>query len=72
MGRKAQLDIKKIFGNPKFRGKHIVAVEGQVFTARTGKEAVRLFNKTVKKYPGKTPTVTYVPKAESLVLVSWK
>ena len=63
--------IKKILEDPKLRGKHVVTVEGQIFSARTGGEAIKIFKDVVKKYPGKVPTVTYVPKAESLILIAW-
>ena len=62
-------DMKKIFGDPKLRGKHIIMIAGHLFTADTGKEAVKIFNKVTKQYLGQQPTVTYIPKAESLVLI---
>lgn len=62
-------DMKKIFQDPKLRGKHVIMVAGHVFTARTGKEAVRLFRKLTKEHPKEKPTVTYIPKAESLILI---
>ncbi|QQG40799.1 MAG: hypothetical protein HYV37_00550 [Candidatus Levyibacteriota bacterium] len=64
-------DIKKILQDPKLQGKHIVLIAGHLFTAKTGKEAIKIFNKATSKYPNATPTVTYIPKAESLVLL-WK
>jgi len=59
---------KNIFIKPQYRGKHIVMVAGRIFTAKTGKEAVMVFNKVTKKYPNKTPTITYVPKEDTLIL----
>lgn len=61
--------VTKIFQDPKLKGKHVIMIGGHVFTARTGKEAVKIFNKVTKDYPGEQPTVTYIPKAESLILV---
>ncbi len=60
--------IKKLLQDPKLQGKHIVMVAGHIFTAKTGKEAVKIFNKVTGKYPKDTPTVTYIPKADTLVL----
>lgn len=60
--------VEKIFQDPKFRGKHIIVVAGRVFTAKTGKEAVKIFNKVTAKYPHAKPNVAYIPKAESLIL----
>jgi len=62
-------ETKKIFQDPKLKGKHIIMIAGRIFTARTGKEAVKIFNKVTKDYPGKEPTVTYIPKVESLILI---
>lgn len=61
--------MKKIFQNPKLRGKHIIVIAGHIYTARTGRGALKIFNKITKEYPGEQPTVTYIPKAESLILV---
>ena len=65
-------NINKILQDQKLKGKHVIIVAGHVYTASTGKEAVNLFHKLIKKYPGEKPTVTYVPKAESLILVVWR
>ncbi|MDI6794375.1 MAG: DUF5678 domain-containing protein [bacterium] len=62
-------EVKKdIFTDPDYRGKHIVMIAGEVFTAKTGKEASKIFDRVTKKYPGKTPTITYVPKEDTLIL----
>ena len=61
-------DMKKVFENPRLRGKHIIMIAGHLFAARTGKEAIKIFNKVTEQYLGQQPTVTYVPKAESLIL----
>lgn len=65
-------DIKKIFQDPKLKGKHIVMIAGRIFAARTGKEAVKIFNKVTKQYPNQQPTVTYIPKEDSLILIVWR
>ena len=74
MKKKSNLsdEAKKIFQDPSLKGKHIIMVAGHIFTARTGKEAVKIFNKVTKDYPGQQPTVTYIPKVESLILVIWR
>lgn len=59
---------KDIFMDPNYRGKHIVMIAGKVFTAKTGKEASKIFDMVTKKYPGKTPTITYIPKDDALIL----
>lgn len=59
----------KIYQNPKYKGRHIIAIAGQVFSVKTAKAKSRLLDKLLKKYPKETPTITYVPKADSLVLI---
>jgi hypothetical protein len=63
-----KVSMEKIWGNPRYVGKHIIIIAGRVFTAKTGREASQLFNKLIRKHPGKTPSLTYIPKAESLIL----
>ncbi len=52
----------------ELRGKYVVVVDSQVFTAKTGKEASRLLAKVRKEFPGKTPLATFFPKEETLIL----
>jgi len=66
--RKKKPLLDKIYSSPKYKGKHVVAVSGKVFSAKTGEEANKLLEKVMKKYPRSTPTITYVPKDEMLVL----
>ena len=61
-------EIKKVLENPKFQGKHIIMIAGRIFSARSGKEAIKIFNRVTAQYPHAKPTVTYIPKAESLIL----
>jgi len=60
--------IFKISANPKYRGKHLVMIAGEVFAAKTAKEAVKIFDRLTKKYRNQTPTITYIPKADTLIL----
>ena len=59
---------RDVFANPHYRGKHIVMIAGKIFTAKTGKEASKIFDRVTQRYPGKTPTITYVPKEDALIL----
>lgn len=64
-------NLSRILSSPKYRGKHVVVVEGKVFSAMTGQEAVRIFKQVVRKYPQKKPTITYIPKEDMLILTSF-
>lgn len=61
--------IVKIYKEPKYRGKHIIIIANKIFATRTGKAKSELLSKLLKKYPKETPTITYVPKADSLILL---
>ncbi len=58
----------QIMGNPKYRGKHIVVVAGEVFATKTSREANKILDKLEKKYPAEIPAMTYIPKADTLIL----
>lgn len=60
--------MMRIMSNPKYRGKHLVVVAGKVFVAKTGKEANRIIDRLEKKYPAEIPAMTYIPKADTLIL----
>ena len=68
MGKNDSMDVLKVMSNPKYRGKHLIMIAGKVFVAKTGREAVRIFNRVTKKYSNQTPTIAYVPKADTLIL----
>jgi len=61
--------ISQAFKNPKYAGKHIIVINGKIFTTKTGMAQVKLLDKLVKKYPKQTPTILYVPKADTLILL---
>jgi hypothetical protein len=53
-----------------YRGKIVAVVGGRIFSAKTGKEAQKLIKNLEKKY--KTPPlVTYIPKADTLILLKF-
>lgn len=62
--------IFQVYQNPHYRGKHIVILGGKVYATKTGKAKTQLLNKLLKKYPDYTPTITYIPKVDSLILLA--
>lgn len=60
--------ISKIYRDPNFKGKHIIIIGGKIYFIKTGKAKSELLNKLLKKYPEETPIITYIPKADSLIL----
>ncbi len=64
-----KLTMIKIMNNPAYKGKHVILIAGKVFTAKTGDEANRILDMTDKKYPKEIPEITYIPKADTLILI---
>jgi len=51
----------------KYKGKIVAVSGGKVFAATTGKQAQKMI-KDIEKKSGKSPLVTYIPKADTLIL----
>lgn len=60
--------VAKVYANPRYRGKWVIVVHGRVFPQPRGRAGFRLLSSLVKRYPAETPTLVYVPKAETLIL----
>ena len=55
----------------KYEGKYIAIVEDKVVAF--GKNAKKVFEEAKKKFPDKTPTLSKIPKDDTLVLIiKWK
>jgi hypothetical protein len=61
--------IFKFLSDPSNRGRHLIFVAGKVFKAKTGREARQILAQIHKEYPRKKITLTYVPKADTLILL---
>ena len=68
MQKPKKLDMIELMGDPAYKGKHILIIAGQIFTARTGERMGKILDKMRKKYPKEIPEITYVPKADTLIL----
>ena len=64
----AQL-IARVYANPRNRGKRVIIIHGKVFPSPGGKSGFRQLKVLLQQYPKETPTIVYVPKAESLILI---
>jgi len=63
-----KLTMVNIMSNPAYKGRHIIFVSGKVFTAKTGSEANKILDRLERKYPNEVPAITYIPKADTLIL----
>jgi len=61
--------IAKVYASPRYRGKRVVIIHGKVFPAPSGRSGFRTLKALLKRYPADVPTIVYVPKAETLILV---
>ncbi len=61
--------VHKIYTDPKYAGKHIVAIAGKIFAADTGDRAADIFEEQVKKHPKETPLATYIPDADTMIFM---
>jgi len=59
--------IARVYANPRYRGKRVIIIHGNVFPSAGGKSGFRHLKALLQRYPGETPTIVYVPKAESLI-----
>lgn len=68
--RSLQNLLVKIYQDPKYKGKHVIIMDNKVFATKTGKAKSIILDKLLKKYPDKTPTITYIPKVDTLILIN--
>ena len=61
--------IAKVYANPNYRGKRVIIIHGTAFPSAGGKRGFRQLAALLQRYPEETPTVVYVPQAESLILL---
>ena len=60
----------RLLSDPRYRGKHIVMIGGKIFAVTTGQQAAKVFDRVTKKYPKEIPTLAYIPKEDTLILIS--
>lgn len=65
---KRKITMEDVLKSSRYKGKHVIVVAGKVFTAKTGEGALKILEKVEKEYPDEIPAITYIPKADSLIL----
>lgn len=61
--------IAKVSANPRYRGKRVIIIHGKVFPSPSGMTGFRKLKALLRRYPEETPTIVYVPRVESLILL---
>lgn len=64
--RKTSVDIATLYQNPKYRGKYVIVVGKDIYSAKSGKDHSALLEKLIKEHPRQTPLVTYIPREDTL------
>lgn len=64
----SKVTMVNVMSNPIYKGKHVIVIAGKVFTAKTGNQANKILDRLEKKYPNEIPAITYIPKADALIL----
>lgn len=54
----------------KYRGQHVLVIGSQIYAAKDGKKAEKIYRELEKKNPNVSPLITYVPEKGSLILWS--
>ena len=60
--------IAKVYASPRYRGQWLIVIHGKIFAQPPGMAGVRKLGGLLKRYPGETPTIVYVPKHDILIL----
>jgi len=62
--------MHKAYRNPKYSGKHVIAIGGKLYATKTGQASSALLEKLLKKHPDETPLITYIPTEDTLILIA--
>lgn len=62
-------ELENLMSNvERYKGKHVVAVEDEIIAVSDEKELKRVLEEVERKYPSKTPLITFVPEEEVMIL----
>ena len=61
--------LARVYASPRYRGKWLILIHGKVFSHPRGMAGIRKMRGLLKHYPGEMPTMVYVPKTETLILL---
>jgi len=61
--------MHKAYRDPKYSGKHVIAIAGKLYATKTGRASSNLLNKLLAQYPKETPLITYIPTEDTLILI---
>lgn len=61
--------IHEAYRNPKYNGKHVIAIGGKLHATKTGRASSALLDKLIKDNPSETPIITYIPTEDTLILI---
>jgi|GEM_PF-752945 len=68
---KTAVNIAAFYQNPKYRGRYVIVVGKDIYTAKSGKSHNPLLEKLMKDHPDETPLVTYIPREDTLIFCNF-
>lgn len=60
--------MHRAYRDPKYKGKHIIAIAGKIYATKTGRASSALLDKLLEKHPKETPVISYIPAEDTLIL----
>ncbi len=69
--QKSEQILAKISSGSTYRGKSVVVIgdEVHVLSTTNGKARIKVLTDLIKKYPDQTPLISFIPKADTLILI---
>lgn len=62
--------LAEVYQSSRYAGKQVIIVGGKVHATKTGVAASQMLERLLKKYPDEVPNITYIPKEDTLILIS--
>jgi hypothetical protein len=66
--RKYHEVLRRVYGDSRYAGKHLLIAGDRIYSARTGRQASRLLERIMRAKPKEMPLRVDVPAADTLIL----
>jgi hypothetical protein len=60
--KKKNITMMEALNDPKYRGKHLILFDGQLYVTKTAEESTKILKKLWKENPTVTPEIAFMPK----------
>ena len=62
--------IAKVYASPRYQGKQVIIIHGNLVPRARGAAGTKQLRTLLKRYPKDTPTIVFVPNADTLILLA--